>query len=62
MNTNTALESSNHKDSEKKNETENNYKNNQKTINKLALSTYLSIIASNVNEINVSSKRHRMSE
>ena len=45
MNTNRALKSSNHKEREqKKNGTENNYKNKQKAMNKMALSTHLSII------------------
>ena len=35
-----------------------NYKNNQKTSNRMALSTFLSIITSNVNIQNVLIKRH----
>ena len=63
MNANRALKPSNHKErGPKKNGTENNYKNNQKAVSKMALSTHLSIITSNVNEINVSSKRNRMYE
>ena len=36
-------------ENKKKKITERNYKNNQKTINKKAISTYLSIITLNVN-------------
>ena len=39
-----------------------NYKNNQKTSNRMALSTFLSIITSNVNIQNVLIKRHRVGE
>ena len=33
-----------------------------KTINKMAIRTYVSIIALSVNELNAPSKRHRMAE
>lgn len=44
------------RDQEKK-ETEVNYKNNQKPINKMPVSTYLSIIPLNVNSLNNPVKR-----
>ena len=39
-----------------------NYKNNQKMINKIAISTYLSITTLNVNRLNDPIKRHRVAE
>ena len=39
-----------------------NYNNNPKTINKMAISTYLSIVTLNVNGLNVPIKRHRVAE
>ena len=39
-----------------------NYKNNQKTINKMVVSTYLSIITVNVNGLNALLKRRRVTE
>lgn len=38
------------------------YKNNQKTMNKVAVSTYLSIIALDVNGLNAPIKRHIIAE
>ena len=37
-------------------------KNNQKIINKMAISTYLSIITLNVNRLNSPIKKHRVTE
>ena len=37
-----------------------NYKNNWKTSNKMAISTYLSIVTLNVNRLNAPTKRHRL--
>ena len=48
---------SSNKREETKRRTENNYKNNQKTGNKMAISTYLSIISLNVNGVNAPVKR-----
>ena len=42
--------------------TKKNFKNNQKTVNKMQISTYLSIITINVNKINAPIKRHRVAE
>ena len=42
--------------------TERNYKNSKKTINKMAISTYLSIITLNINGLNYPIKRQRMAE
>jgi len=39
---------------------EKNYKNSHKTSNKMAMSTYLSIITLNVNGLNSPIKRHRV--
>ena len=41
---------------------EKNHKNNQKTSNKMATSTYLSIIILNVNELNAPIRRHKVAE
>ena len=38
------------------------YKNKSKTVNKMAVRSYISIISLNVNELNVSTKRHRLAE
>ena len=38
------------------------YKNSQKPINKMAISTYLSIITLNVTGVNAPIKRHRMAK
>ena len=43
-------------------ERENTYKNKSKTINKTAISTYISIITLNVNRLNASTKRQRLAE
>ena len=42
--------------------TQRNYKNSQKTMNKTAISTYLSTITLNINELNSQIKRHRMGQ
>ena len=42
--------------------TEKNYKNIQKIINMMSISTYLSIITSNVNGINAPIQTHRMAK
>ena len=47
---------------EREKETERNYKNNQKIINKMAISTYLSVITLNVSGLNCPIKRHRVTE
>ena len=39
-----------------------NYRNSEKTINKMAVSKYLSIITINVNGLNSPIKRHRVAE
>ena len=39
-----------------------NYKNNLRTINKMAVSTYLSVMTLTVNGLNASIKKHRMAE
>lgn len=39
-----------------------NYKNSQKAINKMTISTYLSITTLNVNELNSPNKRHRLAK
>ena len=41
---------------------ERNYKNSQKMINKMAISSYLSIITLNVNRLNLQIKKHRLAE
>lgn len=41
---------------------EENYKNNQKTINKMVVSTYLSIFTLNVNGLHAPIKRHKVTE
>lgn len=46
------------REQEKKNGKERNYKNNWKTINKMAISTHLTIINLNVNGINDPIKIH----
>ena len=46
--------------SKKKGNNNKTYKNNQKTINKMAISTYLSIITLNVNGLNAPTRRHRL--
>ena len=43
-------------------ETEDSYKNNLKTINKMPISTYLSIVTLNVSGLNAPIKRHRVAE
>ena len=45
-----------------KEEEKKNYKNNPQTINKMAISTHLSIITLNVNVLNALIKRHRVAE
>ena len=47
---------------QKRKERENTYKNKSKTINKTAISTYISIITLNVNRLNISTKRQRLTE
>ena len=42
--------------------TKKNYKNDPKTINKVTISTYLSIITLNVNELNAPIKRLRVAK
>ena len=39
-----------------------NYKNNWKTSNKMAISTYLSIVTLNINGLNAPIKRHRVAD
>ena len=39
-----------------------NYRNNPQTINKIAISTYISIITLNVNELNAQIKQQRVAE
>ena len=46
----------------KKKETKRTTKSKQKTMNKMALSTYLSIMILNVNGLNAPIKRHRVTE
>ena len=41
---------------------ERNYKNNQKTGNRMAISSYLSIITLNVNRLNSPIKRHKVTD
>ena len=48
--------------SKKKRNNNKTYKNNQKTINKMAISTYLSIITLNVNGLNAPIKRYIVAE
>ena len=45
-----------------KQERKKNYINNQKIMNKIAISTYLSIISLNINGLNVPIKRRRLAE
>ena len=47
---------------QKKRGTEKNYKNNEKAINKMVLSTDLTIIALSINDLNAPIKRHRVVE
>ena len=47
---------------QKKKRAEKNYKSNQKTSNKMAISTYLSIITLNVNGVNAPLNRHCIAE
>ena len=47
---------------ETKGRTEKNYGINWKTSNKMAISTYLSIISLNVNRLNAPIKRHRVAD
>ena len=49
-------------ETKRRKKTEKNYKNNLKTSNKMALSTYLSIITLNVNGLNAPIKRHSMAD
>ena len=42
--------------------TEKTYKRNEKTINKMVISTYLSVITLNVNGLNAPIKRHRVAD
>ena len=54
---------SNYKErAQKKEGTKKNYRNNQKIMNKMAISTYLSIITLNVNGLSAQIKRHRLAE
>ena len=39
-----------------------NYKNNEKTSNKMAISTYLTIITLNVNGLSAPIKRHKVDD
>ena len=43
-------------------EKKKNLQNLPQTINTIAIGTYISIITSNVNELNVPTKRHRLAE
>ena len=56
------MRSSNHKLREQEKKGTENYKNNQKKINKMATSTYLSIITLNVNGLNAPIKIHRVAK
>ena len=60
MNLNITLKksSNNKRREQKKKGSKKNYKNNHKTINKMTISTYLSIITLNINGLSAPTKRY----